>query len=199
MSADETHGPANVDEDGNAAPDTSRQEQVAEPPILAGLTTKDREVLDLLVAHNSNKEIGLKLKLSESAVEARLRALKLKLGTNSRNDTARLYERLIGTKGKTFEGFPGMSDGAWPDLGQRREGPLPDPLLLHDASPFSGDAARRARGGLWPNLGAIPERLPLPVVLLIVALISALLGFAFLAVVAMIRDLANNGLPGFLT
>jgi DNA-binding CsgD family transcriptional regulator len=62
--------------------------------ILAGLTAKQREVLDLLIEHKTSKEIGRQLGISPHTVDQRIQFAKEKLGAGSRNEAAALYRRL---------------------------------------------------------------------------------------------------------
>ena len=180
-------------------PESTHPGHTAAPFLLSVLTEKDREVLDLLVTHHSNKEIGRKLSLAESTVEGRLRAIRSKLGTQGRNDTARLYAAVSGIEGKPFDGFPEVVGEHWACLAEGWERTSSEPLQLRDASALSGRAAWRAEGARWPDLEAMPQPFSLPVMLLIVAALAGFLGLAFLAVMAMVRDLASHGVPGFLT
>ena len=63
--------------------------------MLAGLTTKQREVLDLLIEHKTSKEIARQLGISPHTVDQRIQFAKEKLGASSRSEVAQLYRRLI--------------------------------------------------------------------------------------------------------
>lgn len=58
---------------------------------IAALSIKQRQVLDLVLEHKSNKEIARILSISPSAVDQRLALARMKLGTKSRGETARAY------------------------------------------------------------------------------------------------------------
>ena len=62
---------------------------------LAGLTAKQREVLDLLIEHKTSKEIARALGISPHTVDQRIQFAKEKLGAGSRSEVALLYRRLI--------------------------------------------------------------------------------------------------------
>ena len=62
---------------------------------LAGLTAKQREVLDLLIEHKTSKEIGRELGISPHTVDQRIQFAKEKLGAGSRSEVALLYRRLV--------------------------------------------------------------------------------------------------------
>ncbi len=68
---------------------------------LPDLTEKQREVLNLVLEHKSNKEIARLLGISPSAVDQRLAGARLRLGTGRRGDTALAYANLFGTCAKT--------------------------------------------------------------------------------------------------
>ena len=63
--------------------------------MLAGLTAKQREVLDLLIEHKTSKEIARDLGISPHTVDQRIQFAKEKLGAGSRSEVALLYRRLI--------------------------------------------------------------------------------------------------------
>lgn len=72
--------------------------------ILAGLTAKQREVLDLLIEHKTSKEIARQLGISPHTVDQRIHFAKEKLGATSRSEVAALYRRLLEICGQlTYE------------------------------------------------------------------------------------------------
>ena len=62
---------------------------------LAGLTAKQREVLDRLIEHKTSKEIARELGISPHTVDQRIQFAKEKLGAASRSEVALLYRRLV--------------------------------------------------------------------------------------------------------
>lgn len=64
---------------------------------LAGLTGKQREVLDLLIEHKTSKEISRTLGISPYTVDQRINIARSKLGLGSRNQVAQEYRRLLQT------------------------------------------------------------------------------------------------------
>src|SRR6478752_3465006 len=54
--------------------------------MLAGLTAKQREVLDLLIEHKTSKEIARELGISPHTVDQRIQFAKEKLGASSRSE-----------------------------------------------------------------------------------------------------------------
>jgi len=72
--------------------------------MLAGLTAKQREVLDLLIEHKTSKEIARELGISPHTVDQRIQFAKEKLGASSRSEVALLYRRLVEICGQlTYE------------------------------------------------------------------------------------------------
>lgn len=70
------------------------QEYVDDGFLLARLTAKQREVMDLLIEHKTSKEIARELGISPHTVDQRIQFVKDKLGAVSRNDAAMMYRRL---------------------------------------------------------------------------------------------------------
>ena len=68
---------------------------------LAGLTDKQRDVLDLLIEHKTSKEIARALGISPHTVDQRIFFAKEKLGAASRNEAAAAYRRLMAISGRT--------------------------------------------------------------------------------------------------
>ncbi|WP_098105282.1 helix-turn-helix transcriptional regulator [Novosphingobium sp. PC22D] len=57
------------------------------------LTEKQREVMDLLVENHTSKEIAAKLGISESAVNQRIEAVRMRMGGVVRSELARAYRQ----------------------------------------------------------------------------------------------------------
>ena len=68
----------------------------SEIDLLSGLTSKQRQVLDLVLAHKSSKEIARALSISPYTVDQRITAARHKLGVTTRGELAREYSRLRG-------------------------------------------------------------------------------------------------------
>ena len=179
-----THAPANAND--------------AKGALLSKLSEKDREVLDLVIDHRSNKEVANMLDLAEATIEGRLRAVRAKLGTRGRNDTARLYSALCDGQGKTLKGFSDIHEGEWACLAGDRDDPVRPPFVLRDAA-FLVNRPPSATGRSWPDLEVMQDRLSPYQRLLIVGVFAVLVAIAFLVVRLLIRDVASNGLPSFLT
>jgi DNA-binding CsgD family transcriptional regulator len=94
--------------------------------MLAGLTAKQREVLDLLIEHKTSKEIARDLGISPHTVDQRIQFAKEKLGATSRSEVAQLYRRLLEICGQlTYQESPIASPAAVADRGPGTQaGPL---------------------------------------------------------------------------
>jgi DNA-binding CsgD family transcriptional regulator len=68
------------------------------------LTTKQREVMDLLIEHKTSKEIGRRLGISPHTVDQRIQFARDKLGARTRGEAAALYRRLVETYGQMTYG-----------------------------------------------------------------------------------------------
>lgn len=77
------------------------QRDLNEDDLLAGLTKKQRQVLDLLIEHKTSKEIARRLSISPHTVDQRIQFAKEKLGANSRSEVAVVYRRLLEICGRT--------------------------------------------------------------------------------------------------
>ena len=90
--------------------------------ILAGLTRKQREVLDLLIEHKTSKEIARTLGISPHTVDQRIQFAKDKLGAATRNEAAAAYRRLREAYGQmTYGDLRIAMDGVAP-----HDAPRPD-------------------------------------------------------------------------
>lgn len=87
----------------------------------AGLTTKQCEVLDLLIQHKTSKEISRLLGISPHTVDQRILLARGKLQAGTRSETAQAYRRLLADQQKTSDpdiyqrsiyGSPDVADAA---------------------------------------------------------------------------------------
>ncbi|HQS97482.1 MAG: helix-turn-helix transcriptional regulator [Novosphingobium sp. 17-62-19] len=62
---------------------------------LVELTSKQREVLDLLIQHKTSKEISRTLGISPHTVDQRIMFARSKLGVATRGEVAQAYRRLV--------------------------------------------------------------------------------------------------------
>lgn len=68
------------------------------------LTDKQRDVLDLLIAHKTSKEIARELGISPHTVDQRIQFAKGKLGAETRGEVALAYRRLLDGMARQQEG-----------------------------------------------------------------------------------------------
>ncbi|MCT2398848.1 helix-turn-helix domain-containing protein [Novosphingobium mangrovi (ex Huang et al. 2023)] len=103
---------------------------------LESLTTRQIEVLDLLIMHRTTKEIARALSIAPNTVDQRISAVRDKWGTTNRKETARRYAQLLEACGKTTYGFSRV-DAARQDVDESdRDLPVEPVFILSDASAF---------------------------------------------------------------
>jgi len=144
------------------------------------LTEKQREVLELVLLHRTNKEIARALDVSPSAIEQRLASAKVRLGVESRFDAALAYEQLKATCGSSTGGSSqvGSLTSLWQQPGREDVEPI---MEFHDAISFDERrwqdsdglqaflGAISAPSGVWARLGLI---LVFSLVLIVVASVA---------------------------
>jgi DNA-binding CsgD family transcriptional regulator len=114
------------------------QERPEDGAALAGLTGRQRQVLDLLIEHKSSKDIGRLLGISPHTVDQRLRFAREKLGARTRSEAAVAYRRLLEACGETTYGYSRIAaDRPMPDESSGPQGSLPG------SSPFQRFRSRR--------------------------------------------------------
>lgn len=64
--------------------------------LIAGLTDKQRDVLDLLVLHKTSKQIARELNISPHTVDQRITTARKKFGVGNRNELAAAYTQARG-------------------------------------------------------------------------------------------------------
>jgi len=135
--------------------------------MLAGLTAKQREVLDLLIEHKTSKEIARELGISPHTVDQRIQFAKEKLGASSRSEVALLYRRLIEICGQlTYQDSRIAAPAALPENGPgtqagpltalwRRERTYPDQPRMTESDYAVVPELFEGRYGTLIRLGAI--------------------------------------------
>jgi DNA-binding CsgD family transcriptional regulator len=88
-----------------------QQERPAGPTVLASLSEKQRQVLDLLIQHKTSKEIARLLGISPHTVDQRIRFARDKLGARTRSEAAIAYRRLLETCEQTTYGPRAIAPG----------------------------------------------------------------------------------------
>jgi DNA-binding CsgD family transcriptional regulator len=90
------------------------------------LTDKQRQVLDLLIEHQTSKEIARRLRISPHTVDQRIQFAKEKLGARTRSEAAVLYRRLVETYDPlTYEPSGIAAEGSMGNDRKGPQGPLP--------------------------------------------------------------------------
>jgi DNA-binding CsgD family transcriptional regulator len=99
------------------------------------LTAKEREVLDLVVARHTTKEIARHLDLAPNTVDCRVAQARDKLGARDRNELVRIYLDLQPSCGKTPSGSSPISRLSSQPLAAPPE-PKGARFTLNDAASF---------------------------------------------------------------
>ena len=128
------------------------------PMKLSVLTDKQREVLDLVLAHKSSKEIARTLGISPHTVDQRIAVARQKLGAATRRELALVYTELRQACEETAYDFPYV-------VSQRFEAQEPsldqfvDPVLtLSDTSFVRSSAPWQTESELMIGLEALDNR-----------------------------------------
>jgi DNA-binding CsgD family transcriptional regulator len=103
-----------------------RQRDLNEESLLASLTEKQRQVLDLLIEHKTSKEIARLLNISPHTVDQRIQFAKEKLGAGSRGELAVVYRRLLEICGKMTYDDSGIAARVPEGDGTTEPGELPE-------------------------------------------------------------------------
>ena len=104
--------------------------------VIASLTAKQREVLDLLLEHKTSKEIARRLDISPYTVDQRINFAKDKLGARTRGEVAVAYRQLVESCGQSAYGNSGIGEPAI--VGDGSDGaqfPLPESAPPEPVSP----------------------------------------------------------------
>jgi len=89
--------------DGRAAIAEGEDGDSLQPTAAAGLSAREREIAQMVVAGQTNREIAARLGISKSSVDTYRARLARKLGAHNRSA---LFERLLGAPADTGEGLP---------------------------------------------------------------------------------------------
>lgn len=104
--------------------------------LFEGLTAKQVEVLDLLVAHRTTKEISRELGIAPNTVDQRIAAVRDKWGTTNRKDTARRYAEIRELCGKPICGFSYLDPEDQSAATEGHDLPVNPHFVLSDAHPM---------------------------------------------------------------
>lgn len=151
---------------------------------LGNFTAKQCEVLDLLLAHKSSKEIARTLNISPYTVDQRITAARQRLGVVSRGELARSYSAMKGLCEKPAYDFSQLATHSFSPHDLPRD-QLADPVfMLSDAAfvqrdvPWHGDPvlpvgleAFDDRFGIFGRIIVIPA-LAVSMALLVLAMLA---------------------------
>jgi DNA-binding CsgD family transcriptional regulator len=121
------------------------------------LTDKQREALELVLQHNSSKEIARLLNVSPKTIDQRLDGARAKLGVASRAEAARLYAAHKGAwEALPYQPSPVTHSAQLPDSG---ESELQSPVyVMNDALTFMVRAPWQTRDRQSaPKLPGLPD------------------------------------------
>lgn len=161
------------------------------PSGLDRLTAKEREVLELVHARLSSKEIGLKLGLSHKTVDQRLDNARAKLGAATRIAAARVFVKLSDTPERfPYDPFP-LSESAslLPEDGSVSTAAaytFGDSLSFGSELPWNSQQTSSAPEFWALRLGALPR------------LVLILLGAVALLVLALLGLSLSEGISAFV-
>ena len=122
--------------------------------VLADLTQKQVEVLDLLLQHKTTKQIARELEIAPNTVDARIAAVREKWGTLDRKATARVYSHLLETCEKPTCGFSPLETDLHNDQVFLRELPGSPFFAVADAQSFGHWPAWQGPPGVLEALDA---------------------------------------------
>jgi DNA-binding CsgD family transcriptional regulator len=98
----------------------SSEQSIDDP--LRGLTTKQCEVLDLLIQHKTSKEISRLLGISPHTVDQRIMLSRAKLHVSTRSEVAQAYRKLLTDQGEiSGQGIYQRSVYGSPDIAQAEQ------------------------------------------------------------------------------
>ena len=157
---------------------------------LGRLTRKQREVLDLVLQHQSSKQIAKTLGISPYTVDQRIAAARSRLGVATRGEVARTYGRLLEICGETAYGSPHMDfevvSKDEPAQAEERE-PI---FSLSDAGTINVPAPWEKTGLSRSSLEALDNRFGVAGRLGLIVVLSALTAVMFLTLVAVAQVLS---------
>ena len=103
---------------------------------LGQLTAKQIEVLELLLQHNSSKEIARTLAISPYTVDQRIAAARKKLGASSRAELARAYLQSRSIYGYSVYGSPYVDETLASEQSPTQAVPADPVFMISDAAPM---------------------------------------------------------------
>lgn len=156
---------------------------------LSGLTTKQRDVLDLVLVHKSSKEIARSLNISHYTVDQRVAAARQKLGVDSRGELARAYSQLREICGETAYGFSDVALTDCTDQLSERDQSLSPIHTLSDALPMGASFDWYDGSDPKTGLEALDKRYGIFGRIVAIIGLAALIALMMLAMVAIAQSL----------
>lgn len=157
-----------------------------------GLTDRQRDVVELVLQHQSSKEIARRLGISHHTVDQRVAAARKKFNAGSRAELARIYGQHRMICEEPLYQFPQVAEPSVVGHEGQRDQPVEPVFTLSDVAhfqmtpPWQGASAKHAGLEAFDNRFGITGRLAS-----IVAL-STLMAVMLLAVVAIMDMLSRS-------
>lgn len=163
-------------------------ESVKEP---GQLTAKQIAVLDLLVKHQSTKEIARELGISPFTVDQRIKSARSKLGASSRSELARIYDGQRGICGESIYRFPDVAEPlVIPQIDCRDQ--LVEPVFkLSDVSQFQAAAPWHGTPIRPSGLEALDNRFGIAGRIGAICAVAATIAILLLAMLAVAETLSR--------
>lgn len=152
--------------------------------VLSSLTAKQREVLDLVLRHQSSKEIARALHISPHTVEQRILAARQKLGVSSRGELARVYSQLRYVCEETAYDFSYVVDPADPIHPTPRDQSVDPVFMLSDTTSIKMELPWHLQPEPQSGLEAIDDRFGVFGRVLIIPALAVLIALLALAMTA---------------
>jgi DNA-binding CsgD family transcriptional regulator len=162
--------------------DLSRADLTVES--LSKLTMKQREVLDLVLRHESSKAIARKLQISPYTVDQRIASARQKLGANSRGDLARKYALLLEICEEPVYEFSHVEDDEFSSQLTDRDQPTDPVFMLSDTPSIKMDLPWHLQPDPQVGLEAFDDRFGVLGRILIIVALAVLIAFLALAMTA---------------
>lgn len=160
-------------------------------PRLSALTDKQRDVLDLVLAHKSSKEIARTLGISPYTVDQRITAARQKLGASTRRELALVYGGLRGTCGETAYQFPYVVNQQFQAQELSRDQFVDPVLTLSDTSFVRSSAPWQTESVRLVGLEALDNRFGVAGRIGVIFGLAVAIALLMLAMLAIAETLSN--------
>lgn len=158
---------------------------------ISTLTAKQCEVLDLVLAHKSSKEIARSLNISHYTVDQRITAARQKLGASSRGELARSYLRLRGLCEETAYGFSHVETAEFPMQMPDRDQPVDPVFMLSDVTSLEMGVPWHGEPVPPVGLEAFDNRFGILGRLFVIPALAVFLALLMLSMLAIAETLTN--------